>query len=83
MLAAKDEAILELAASTGRIVLTHDRQTMPKYAFDRVRAGLPMPGVVVVNKRVSVGAAVHALQLFLDCSSQEEWKDQVVFLPYA
>ena len=42
---AADPDILEWAASTERILVTHDLRTMPKYAAQRIRAGLPMPGM--------------------------------------
>jgi predicted nuclease of predicted toxin-antitoxin system len=47
-----DPDVLEWAAREGRILLTHDRSTMPDFAAERVRAGLPMPGVFVVNDRL-------------------------------
>src|SRR5688500_2413515 len=40
-----DLVLLEWAARERRILLTHDAATMTKYAYERVRAGLPMPGV--------------------------------------
>jgi hypothetical protein len=77
-----DPLVLERAAAEGRIVLTHDRNTMTGYGHDRVRAGLPLPGVFVVSKRVSIGQAVQALIMVLECSTSEEWENQVIFLPY-
>lgn len=45
--AAADPEILAWAASQERVLLTHDRQTMPNFAIHRVRAGEPMPGVLL------------------------------------
>jgi predicted nuclease of predicted toxin-antitoxin system len=42
---AKDPAVLAWAAKENRIVLTHDRATMPDFAYSRVADGEPMPGV--------------------------------------
>ncbi|HEY6331851.1 MAG TPA: DUF5615 family PIN-like protein [Blastocatellia bacterium] len=47
----EDPEILEWAASNLRILVTHDLKTMPKYAAERIRAGLPMPGVFAVASR--------------------------------
>ncbi len=41
-----DPEILERAAQERRIVLTHDANTVPGFAFERLKAGGPMPGVV-------------------------------------
>jgi hypothetical protein len=44
-----DPVILAWAAGGERILLTHDRDTMPNFAYERVRAGQPMPGVFLVK----------------------------------
>ena len=51
----EDPVILDRAAAEGRILLTHDRQTIPGFAFDRVRLGQTMPGVFVVDDRMPIG----------------------------
>ncbi len=43
---ADDPTVLEWAAQEGRILLTHDVSTITKYAYERVQAGLVMPGVL-------------------------------------
>lgn len=78
---ADDATILAWAARVGRILLTHDRRTMPGFAYDRVRAGEPMPGVFIVRSRLPVGRAIEELLLVTLCSSPEEWKDRVEYLP--
>lgn len=77
-----DPEVLERAAADDRIVLTHDRNTMTGYAYDRVRVGQPLPGAFVVSKLVSVGQAVQSLIMVLECSESIEWENQVIFLPY-
>lgn len=44
----EDPVILDWAANEGRGVLTHDAATMAHFAYERVRAGLSMPGVIEV-----------------------------------
>jgi len=75
-----DPVILERAASENRIVLTHDAATMIDYAEERLVAGLPLPGVVVIHKEIPVGQAVEWLEIFFRCSEPAEWADQVVWL---
>jgi hypothetical protein len=52
LLGADDPAILEWAAQSGRVVLTHDVATMTRYAYDQVREGKPMPGVFEISRDV-------------------------------
>jgi hypothetical protein len=76
-----DPVILEWAAKEDRILLTHDFETVPGYAFDRVRAGLPMPGVFAVDDLCGIGMAIDAIGFVVLCSFDNEWKDRVLFLP--
>jgi hypothetical protein len=78
---ATDPELLEWAALQERVVLTHDRRTMPDHAGDRIRAGLRMTGVVVVPKRFSLGQAIEEIELIATCSLESEWENNVLFLP--
>jgi len=79
---ADDPTILAWAAEHNRIVLTHDRATMPDFAYARVLAGESMPGVFVVHDRLAVGQAIEELLLIEACSNQAEWANLAVYLPW-
>lgn len=76
-----DPAILAWAASNGRILLTHDRATMPDFAYERLVKGEPMAGLFVVNDRMLIRQAIDELLLLVECSEQAEWKGIVLYLP--
>jgi hypothetical protein len=76
-----DEDVLAWAASEGRILITHDVTTMKLNAYDRIAAGLPMPGVFEISQDVSIGTAIDEILLLALCSDQDEWQGQVRFLP--
>lgn len=76
-----DPAILDWAASHGRILLTHDRATMPDFAYERLSQGQPMVGIFVINDRMPVRQVIDELLLLIDCSEQDEWKGIVLYLP--
>jgi hypothetical protein len=78
---ADDPAILEWAAAVNRVILTHDVSTMTAYAYERVRNGLPMPGVFEVGRHVPIGIAIDELELMAECSLENEWHGQVRYLP--
>ncbi len=78
---ATDPKVLEWAANENRIVLTHDIQTMTKYAYDRVKAGLPMPGVIEVISTISIGQAVDELSTMIVASTPDEFENQVKYIP--
>jgi len=64
-----------------RVVLTHDVTTLRQFAEDRVRAGLPMPGVFEVGNQIAIREAIEDLLLIAECSHEGEWEGQVRFLP--
>ncbi|NER24722.1 MAG: hypothetical protein F6J96_29270 [Symploca sp. SIO1C2] len=76
-----DPAILNWAANNERIVLTHDRATMPNFAYERLLKEEPMSGLFVVNDRMPIRQAIDELLLLVTCSTQEEWKGIVLYLP--
>jgi len=76
-----DPAILDWAASNGRILLTHDRATMPDFAYERLSQGQQMSGLFVINDRMPVRQVIDELLLLLDCTKQDEWKGIVLYLP--
>jgi len=78
---ADDPQVLAWAASEGRVLLTHDASTLIGYAYERVRQGLPMPGVFEIRQEVPIGIAVEEVLLLAECSIEGEWEGQVGYLP--
>jgi predicted nuclease of predicted toxin-antitoxin system len=78
---ADDATVLATATDRGRILLTHDVSTLLGFAFERVRSGKPMLGVVAVPQSVAVRAVIEDLVLIAECSEPEEWANQVRYLP--
>lgn len=76
-----DEAVMDWAARTGRLLLTHDLRTVPAIAYNRIKLGQPMPGVFAVPKRLPISLAVEEILLVSQCSKVEEWDRLVTYLP--
>lgn len=79
--AAPDPTILEWAAGHGLILLTHDRRTVPPFAYARVAAGLPMPGVFLVSPDMPIGQAIAELAIAAFCLSPDECRNVVTYFP--
>ena len=73
-----DPSVLEWAANLGRVLLSHDRNTMPGYFYNRIAEGRSSPGLFIVPDTLSI---VEELILVATCSIEDEWRDQCVFLP--
>jgi len=79
--AASDPEILKWAAAEGRILQTHDRETIPSFAYSRVKAGREMPGVFLVSDLMPTGQAIDEILLAVDCLTREECRAFVRFFP--
>jgi predicted nuclease of predicted toxin-antitoxin system len=78
---AVDPAVLERAAAEGRVVVSHDHKTMRAYADERLLAGLPMAGLILVRQDYPVGQAFGDLVLIGETTTAEEWLGKIIFLP--
>ncbi len=54
---------------------------MTRYAYERVQAGLEMPGVFEISRSVPVGVASEEILLLTEGSFEGEWEGQVQYLP--
>jgi hypothetical protein len=76
-----DPDILEWAAAGPYVFVTFDRNTVPGFAHDRVRAGLPMPGVAVIDQALPIGTMADELHVIVACATADDLRDQVVYIP--
>ena len=81
LLKVDDPTILAWAASNERILLSHDRATMPDFAYERLLKGEQMAGLFVVNDRMPIRQAIDELLLLVDGSEPMEWNGVVLYLP--
>jgi hypothetical protein len=75
-----DPAVLTRAAEDGRILVTHDRRTMPTHFANFIQQK-ESPGVIIISQRVSVMRALDELTLVWEASQGEEWMNLIVELP--
>lgn len=72
--------ILEWAARAGYVVVTHDRSTMTRFAYERLRNGLPMPGLVIVPQTIAIGQAVRGVVELLRGAKRADLAGRVIYL---
>lgn len=77
-----DPQILAWAAAEGRVVLTEDVNSMVGFAWARVAAGQPMPGLIVRLGHASIGRAIDEILTVAQCHTEDEMRSLgVVYLP--
>jgi Domain of unknown function (DUF5615) len=75
-----DEAVLERAAQGGRVLVSHDRRTMPFHFADFI-VKKASAGVIIVPKGLPIRRIVEDLLLIWEASEAEEWVNQIDTLP--
>ena len=78
---ALDPTILEWAARENRILLTHDVTTMTHFAYERIRQGEPVAGVVVMDEGIPIGSAIEDILLLVGAGHEDELRDRIWYLP--
>ena len=77
----EDPVVLDWASREGRVLLTHDKATIPHFAYERIQSGQPMAGVCEVSRKVSMSQAIDEILLIAECSDLSDWEYQVRYLP--
>ncbi len=75
-----DPKVLTVAANLGRILVSHDRKTMPLH-FAKFRETRSTPGLIVISQAIDIGEAIEELLLVWVATEAEEWTDRLGFLP--
>ena len=75
-----DPDVLSIAARENRILISHDRGTMPAH-FTRFTATQSSSGLILVSQEIHIGTAIEELLLVSAASSHEEWQDEIRFIP--
>jgi predicted nuclease of predicted toxin-antitoxin system len=78
----RDLDVLERAASENRILVTHDRKTMPGHFAEFLSGGNRSPGVVVISQKANLGMVIESLVLLWAASDPSEWENRIFDLPF-
>ena len=76
-----DLAVLKVAGQAGRILVTHDRKTMPT-AFAEFIVADQCAGVIIVPQSLPISMAIDDLVLAWLVSDSNEWINRIAFIPF-
>ncbi|WP_347239388.1 DUF5615 family PIN-like protein [Phormidium sp. FACHB-1136] len=76
----KDADVLMIAATQKRILVSHDRKTMPSEFADFI-VSHQSSGVIIVSRKLSIEATIEELLLIWAASSADEWINRIAKLP--
>ncbi len=75
-----DLEVLELGADFGRIIVTHDVRTMPRW-FRHFVKDRACPGIILVPEKMPIRDVIEDLLTIWHVSEAEEWVNQMRRLP--
>ncbi len=76
-----DPEVLEIAAREERVLVSHDKRTMPVHFAARVASGLRSPGVLLALSNAPVVEIIETLLIIWSASRETQWVDQIHYLP--
>lgn len=76
----EDPDVLALAAAQGRILVTHDRRTMPTH-FGSFITESESPGVLIVPQKLPIAVAIEELVMIWALTEPAEWVNRICALP--
>lgn len=75
-----DLGVLEIAAREGRILVTHDKSTMPDH-FARFIQTHESTGVFIVPRGLKLADIAEELVMISEESDSEEWINRIIYIP--
>jgi hypothetical protein len=75
-----DPEVLAIAAQQQRLLVSHDRKTMPA-EFAQFITTQRSSGVLIVSQRVPIDIVIEELIIIWSASSAEEWGDRIAKIP--
>lgn len=80
-LATDDAALLQWAEREGRILVTEDRQTMPRHLRDHLAAGDHSPGILIPRTGQSMRTIIEYLVLIAEAGEPADFADTTTYIP--
>jgi len=75
-----DENVLKIAAAEHRILISHDRKTMPKHFAEFIQQERCW-GILLVSQKLEISAAIEQIVLIWAASEAEEYINSIKQLP--
>ncbi|RKU31428.1 hypothetical protein C6499_04435 [Candidatus Poribacteria bacterium] len=76
-----DPEILKWCEHNNFNLITNNRGSMPQHLEDHLAAGHHVPGIFMINLKVSIGLIIEDLILIAGASHEDEYIDQIVYVP--
>lgn len=76
-----DPEILVWCEEHGFVLVTNNRTSMPSHLARHLAQGCHVPGIFILNSKMSVGETIDELILIALASGNNEYQDRIRYLP--
>ncbi|MGB8699639.1 MAG: DUF5615 family PIN-like protein [Thermosynechococcaceae cyanobacterium] len=76
-----DPEILRWCEEHNYILVTNNRKSMPVNLAEHMALGYHVPGIIILNSKLSFGENLEQLIIIAESSLEDEYRDQIEFLP--
>jgi hypothetical protein len=77
----KDPEILLWCEEYQFVLVTNNRRSMPVHLTENIAQNRHIPGIFILSPSLSIGKNIEELILIAEGSFDDEYQDQIVFLP--
>ncbi len=63
------------------VLVTNNRTSMPVHLTEHIAAGRHIPGIFILNPKLSMGQTIEDLIFVAEASFENEYQDRIVNLP--
>jgi len=76
-----DPEILKWCELNQFVLFANNRASMPTHLMAHIAEGRHVPGILVLNKNMSMGQTIEELLLIAEAAFDDEFQDRIDFLP--
>jgi len=76
-----DPEILLWGETNNFILVTNNRTSMPVHLADHIAQNRHVPGIFILNADMNIGETIEELILIAECSFENEYQNQIAYLP--
>lgn len=63
------------------ILVTNNRRSMPVHLAEHVAQGKNVPGIFILNDKLTIGQTIDELIIIAEASFESEYQNQIIHLP--
>ncbi|MBN2011615.1 DUF5615 family PIN-like protein [candidate division KSB1 bacterium] len=77
---ADNQTVLKYALNQNLALLTHNVETIPRFAYERIKIGGMIPGIIIIKQELAIRVVIDTLLLIHECCNEIDLKQKILYL---